>query len=194
MPSEERNDYTGPIEDRVEWDQFSKEFLIKLMRLWQVQWETFTNNLMRIGSGMEGIGPVLTGELIMRTMEVTTPPVWEKVAQLAGVDVNTVAGRIKAGTLCMDNIPDNYRGHYEVKSDSEVILKYYRCIVMDERRVGNLDELRYVCQYVEPRYAMAYLNYPNVSRKIKVEMIKIPESLEPKSGEPVCIWRFMFEK
>ena len=41
---------------------------------------------------------------------------------------------------------------------------------------------------------MAYLNYPNVSRKTKVEMLKIPESLERKPGEPVCIWRFTFEQ
>jgi hypothetical protein len=53
--------------------------------------------------------------------------------------------------------------------------------------------LRYVCQYVEPRFAMAYLNYPG-ARKIKVTMLKIPESLTPKPGESVCIWRFAFEE
>ncbi len=192
--AKERNDYSGPIEDRVEWEQFSKEFLIKLMRLWQVHYETFTNHLMRIGTEMEGIGAEKVGELIMRTTEAATPPVWEKVAEIANVDVNTVEGRLKAGTLCMDNIPENYRGRWEVISESEVLLRYDRCIVMDERRVGSLEQLQYVCQYVEPRYAVAYLNYPNASRKIKVDMLKIPESLTPKPGEPVCIWKFSFQE
>jgi hypothetical protein len=64
---------------------------------------------------------------------------------------------------------------------------------VDKKTVGDIDVLRYVCQYVEPRFALAYMNYPG-ARKIKVTMLKVPESLTPKPGEPVCIWRFAFEE
>ena len=192
--SEERNDYSGPIEDRVEYDRFSKDFLLKLMRIWQDHWEAMVTTLIRIGSEMEGIGPEKMMELEARTLETVTPPIMARVAELAKVDVNTVEGRCKAGMLGIDNIWEKYPGHWEVKSDKEVILSYERCAVMEEQKVGNLEQLRKACLYVEPRYAMAYQNYPNVLPKVKVTMLKVPESLEKKPGEPVCIWRFAFEE
>jgi|GEM_PF-6402613 len=59
-------------------------------------------------------------------------------------------------------------------------------------RSSDINMLRYVCQFVEPRYAMTMLNYPGQS-KIKVDLLKIPQSFERTPGEPVCIWRFAFE-
>jgi len=191
--SKERNDFSGPIGDRVPWEEFSKEFLLKVMRLWQEQWEAFSTGLVKIGSEMEGVGVVNASELVARTMETIAPPIFAKIAEVCKVDVNTVEGRVKAGGLCMDNMYDHYPGQYEVKSDKEVILRYDRCAVMDKKLVGDLDILHYVCQYVEPRYAMTMLNYPG-QRKIKVELLKIPESMTKKPGEPVCIWRFAFEE
>lgn len=35
--------------------------------------------------------------------------------------------------------------------------------------------------------------YPG-QRKIRVDLLKIPQSFERKPGEPVCIWRFAFEE
>jgi hypothetical protein len=191
--AKERNDYSGPIEDRAPLEEFSKEFLLKLMRLWGELWEAFTAEVTRRGAEMEGVGPEKAGELVASAMETVTPPIFARVAQLAKVDVNTVEGRMKAGGLCMDNMYDHYPGHYEVKSNKEVILTYTQCHVMDKKTVGDIDVLRYICQYVDPRFAMAYLNYPG-AREIKVTMLKVPESLTPKPGEPVCIWRFAFEE
>jgi hypothetical protein len=74
----------------------------------------------------------------------------------------------------MDNVADHYPAHYEVKSDEEVTLRYDRSTVMDRNLVGgDINMLRYVCQYVEPRYTM--LNYPG-QREIRAELLKIPES------------------
>ncbi len=255
--TKERNDFSGPIGDRVPWEEFSAEFLSKIMTLWQEQWEAFTNGMVRVGSQMEGVGrrnaekllakvkeevspPTFAkmaevskqaksdrlktmrqwqekweaftnavvrigsqmeavgllnaAELLAKTMGEINPPIFAKIAEVSKVDVNTVEGRVKAGGLCMDNMADHYPGHYEVKSDKEVILRYNQCTVMDKNLVGgDINMLRYVCQYVEPKYAMTMLNYPG-QRKIKVDLVKIPESFERKPGEPVCIWRFAFEE
>ncbi len=254
--AKERNDFSGPIGDRVPWEEFSTEFLSKIMALWQEQWKAFTEGLVRvgsqmesvgrqnaeellakvreevnppdfakaaevsaksksdrlkmmrewqekwelftnkvigIGSQMEGVGLLNAADLLARTMEEVNPPIFAKMAEAARLDVNTVEGRVKAGGLCMDNMADHYPGNYEVKSDSEVILQYHQCAVMDKKlMVDDINMLRYVCQYVEPRYAMTMLNYPG-RRKIKVDLLKIPESFERTPGEPVCIWRFAFE-
>ncbi|MBN2099461.1 MAG: hypothetical protein JW753_07695 [Dehalococcoidia bacterium] len=199
MPKE-RNDFSGPIGDRVPWEEFSEEFLSKIMALWQEQWETFakglvrvgsqmdgvgrqkaeellarvkaevdlpdfaraaeasarsksdrlkvmrqwqeqweafTNGVVRVGAQMEGIGLLNGAELLARTMEEANPPIFAKMAEAAKVNVNTVEGRVKAGGLCMDNMADHYPGHYEVKSDSEVILRYNQCAVMDKNLVGG---------------------------------------------------------
>jgi hypothetical protein len=192
--SKERNDYSGSIEDRVDYDQFSKDFLLKLTRLWQDHWEAMINTLVKIGSEMEGIGPQKAMELLARTLETVTPPIMARVAELAKIDVSTVEGRCKVGMLGIDNIAEKYQGHWEVKSDDEAILKYYHCNVLANRLVGDLEQLRMACMYVEPRYAMAYQNYPGVLPKVKVTMLKVPDSLTPKPGEPVCVWRFAFEE
>ncbi len=252
----ERFDFSGPIGDRVPWEEFSAEFLSRIMALWQEQWEAFADALIRVGSQMEvvgrrnaedllamvrkevspptfgggaeasprsrterlklmrqwqekwelftnkviGIGSELSGvgllnaaDLVARTMEEVNPAIFARIAEAARLDANTVAGRVKAGGLCMDNMADHYPGRYEVKSDSEVILSYHRCAVMDKKLMfQDINMLRYVCQYVEPRYAMTMLNYPG-KRRIKVDLLKIPESFELKPGEPACIWRFAFE-
>ena len=93
----------------------------------------------------------------------------------------------------MDNMYDHYPGHYDVKSDNEVILTYDECAVLD-RFIGKCDInwLHHVCNNIEPRYAKTMLNYPG-QRKIKVDLLKIPESFERTPGEPVCIWRFAFK-
>jgi hypothetical protein len=192
--SKERNDYSGPIEDRVDYNQFSKEFLLKLMAIWQDYWELMVNTFVKIGSEMEGIGPEKAGELLARTQETVTPSIMARTAELAKVDVNTVEGRCKAGMLGIDNIWEKYPGHWEVKSDKEVILKYDYCNVLANKLVGtSLEVLHRVCTELEPRYAMAYQNYPGVLPKVKVTMLKVPDSLTPKPGEPVCVWRFAFE-
>lgn len=76
----------------------------------------------------------------------------------------------------MDNVADHYPAHCQVKSDEEVILRYDRSTVMDRNLVGgDIKMLRYVCQYVEPGYVMAMLNYPR-QRKTRVELLKIPRA------------------
>jgi hypothetical protein len=254
--AKERNDFSGPIGDRVPWEEFSTEFLSKIMALWQEQWEAFTKGMVKVGSQMEGVGQrnaeellarvkkeveppafaraaevpaksksdtlkmmrqwqekwelftnkvigigsqiegmdmLKAADLLARTMEEVNPPIFARIAKVSKLDANTVEGRVKAGGLCMDNMADHYPGQYEVKSDSEVILRYDRCAVMDKKLMfDDINLLRYVCQYVEPRYAMTMLNYPG-QRKIKVDLLKIPESFERTPGEPVCIWRFAFE-
>jgi len=192
--AKELNDYSGPIEDVINHDRFSKQFLLKLMRIWQDYWEAMMTTFLKVGSETEGVGPEKINEVFSRTAETVAPPIFARLAELAKANVNTIEGRCKAGMLGIDNIPEKYRGHWEVKSDKEVILKYDYCNVVANKLVGSLEELRKVCMYVDPRYAEMNLNYPNVRRKIKVTMLKVPESLTPKPGEPVCIWRFAFEE
>lgn len=190
----ERNDYTHPIEDRVQYEKFSKEFLLKLMKLWQYHWEAFQTYLIKLGREMEGIGPEKTIQLQARVLETVTPAIMEKIAELATVDVNTVEGRCKAGTLGIDTLWEKYPNHWEVKSDNEVHLSFDRCAVIEENKVHNIRELHLVCKDMEPRYAAAYMNYPNAQRKVKVTMLKVPESTtEPVLGEPLCVWKLVFE-
>jgi hypothetical protein len=34
----EMNDYSGPFRPNLKWEDFSKDFLIKLMKVWQYAW------------------------------------------------------------------------------------------------------------------------------------------------------------
>jgi hypothetical protein len=193
--AKERNEYAGPIEDEVRYAEFSKEFLLKLMAIWQDHWDAFITGLIIVGSQMEGIGAEKALELQTRTLEAVTPSTMARIAEMANCDIKTVEGRCKVGMLSMDNIEEKYRGHWEVKSDREVLLSYDRCRVFDMlRAVGDFETLHRICLEVEPRYGMAFQNYPGVSPKVKVTMLKVPQTLTPPEGEPLCVWRFAFDE
>jgi hypothetical protein len=192
--SREWNDYSGPLQNNISFDWFSKEFLLKLMRIWQEHWVNTITAIQNIGSQMEGVGPAVITELTTQALETSTPPIMAQIAELCKVDINTIEGRIKPGQLGIDDIPEAYPATWEVKSDKEAILTYHRCDIIDRKKVDSLEMLLYVCNYLEPRYAMAYQNYPGVLPKVKVTMLKLPESLTPKPGEPVCVWKFAFEE
>lgn len=191
--TKERNDYSGPIQDELPLEEFSKEFLLNIMRLWGEFWEAFESGLVRKGDEMEEVGALNALELLSRTFEEVAPPVFEKIADFIKADKNTIEGRMKAGSFAMDNMYDHYPGHYEIISDNEAYATYPKCHVMEKQTTGgDIEVLRYVCQYVEPRIAKAYMNYPG-ARKVKVDMLKIPESFDLEPGEPCCKWRFYFE-
>ena len=192
----ERNDYKGPLQPEIDLSEFSKEFLLKIMRCWGELWEAHNSALVRIGAEMEGVGPLVAGDLVARSIEEVAPSVFRKIAEeICKVDINTVEGRIKAGRFIPDNLSDHYTGaRYKILSNTEATLTYDHCWVVDSGSVGNdINILRYVCDVVEPRLAMAYMNYPG-ERKVAIKMLKVPEVLPPKPDEPICIFSFKLEE
>jgi hypothetical protein len=195
--SKERDDFSGPLaEYSTPWEEFSKEFLLKLMKIWQDHWDAFMNQFMVIGSQIEGIGTDKALDFQLRLLEAITPSTMARIAELAKIDTSTVAGRCKVGMLSMDQIAENYPGRWEVKSDDEVLLTYDRCKVFETvRQIGSLELLHKACLEVEPRYAEAFQNYPDDPKKVKVTMLKVPESFDPPpEGEPLCLWKFAFHQ
>jgi len=81
--AKERNDFSGPIGDRVPWEEFSVEFLSKIMALWQQQWEAFTGGLVRVGSQMESVGRQNAEELLARVKAEVSPPDFARAAEVS---------------------------------------------------------------------------------------------------------------
>jgi hypothetical protein len=81
--AKERNDFSGPIGDRVPWEEFSVEFLSKIMALWQEQWKAFTGGLVRVGSQMETVGRQNAEELLARVKKEVIPPDFAKAAEIS---------------------------------------------------------------------------------------------------------------
>jgi hypothetical protein len=194
--AKEREDYSGPIENTINYEDFSKEFLLKLMRIWQVHWDEFVTNFVMVGSLMEGIGQEKTLELQFKVFEAVLPSTMAKIAELAKCDIDTQVGRCKASMLAIDNIEERYDCHWEVKSDNEVLLVIDRCRVVDTMRaLGDLGTLRKICLEKDPEYGEMLHAFPGHSQKTKVTMLKVPETLDPPpEGEPVCIWRWALEE
>ena len=91
--AKERNEYAGPIKDEVRYAEFSKEFLLKLMAIWQDHWDAFITGLVMVGSQMEGIGAEKALELQTRTLEAVTPSTMSRIAEMANCDIKTVERR-----------------------------------------------------------------------------------------------------
>jgi hypothetical protein len=174
--------------------KLSKEFILKCMRLWGELWEANNNNLVKVGALIEAVGPLKAGDMVGQALIDVAPSIFRKIADVCKVDVNTIEGRIKSGRFIPDNLIDHYTGaRFDILNNKEATLTYDRCIVVDAGLVGDdINILRYCCDVVEPQVAMAYMNYPG-ERKVTTKMLKLPESLPPKPGEPICIWHFKLE-
>lgn len=191
---QERNDYTGPLQDKIDLSEFSKEFLLKLMRQWSALYEGILNNIIKVGSQTEGVGHDKATDIVLTSMEQIVPPVMRQIADLCKVDINTIEGRLKTTRFIPDNLSDHYTGgHFEILSDTEATMTYDGCYLVDQNLIGgDASQLRHFCEVIEPRAAMMYMNYPG-ERKLTSKMLKVPETTPPKPGEPYCIWHFKLE-
>ena len=192
----ERNDYTGPLQPEIDLSEFSKDFLLQIMRYWGELFEAYESTLVKLSSnlGIDGFGPIEMTDLQIQTMKEIAPPIMQKIAELCKVDINTIEGRIKAGRFIPDNLSDHYVGaHIEILNDKEATMTYDRCYLFESGLVGNnLDILHHVCFNVEPALAEAYMTYPG-KPKVVSKMLKVPESTTLTPGEPMCKWHFKIE-
>ena len=193
----ELNDFTGPFDPAIDLNEFSKDFLVKMMHIWGELYEAYEATLVRLvpTMGVEGFGPKEMMELQIKVLTEVGPPAKEKIAELCKIDLNTMVGMFKAGRFIPDNLTDHYtKPKIEIISDKEATLTFDRCSLIEGGLLGDdMDVLHHVCYNVEPKICEAYNAYPN-RPNLRVKMLKVPESkVPPPPGEPICKWHFTLE-
>ncbi len=182
MP-EEMNDYSSPYRHDLTFNEFSKEFILKLMKIWQYAWLHMTEawyDSVKKRFGDEAADECET-EAWCRIGERVNP----RFAKVGKVQLNTVLDSLKCLQLPLDNTTEGlFPAIPEIINENHVIWTIPRCRSLEFFEAKCPERIDWVCHVNEKRVIERYLINP----KIKVTPLKLPPRDNPE--DIACKWEF----
>jgi hypothetical protein len=182
----ELEDYSCPFKPDLTFDDFSKEFLLKLMTVWQFAWIRMADSWYQAVS--QRFGPEAANECNLEAWVKVGERVNPRYTKIGNIQLNTVLDSLKCLQLPLDNnIGPLYPVEYEIKNPNHVIMTMVQCrsLIQFERAAPQM--IQPVCYKLEQVMLQTYLMNP----KIKVTPLKLPPR---KSQEEIaCRWEFKME-
>jgi len=183
----ELNDYSGPFKPDLTFADFSKEFLLKLMTLWQFAWLHMSAAWFEVVK--DRFGPDAANECNLEAMVKAGERVYPRYPKVANYQPTTVREAMKSLQLGPDNnIGGLFPSEYEFKNDNHLIMTVIQCrgLLANERRAPEM--IYPTCHVLEK----AVLAKQLINPKIKITPLKLPprESHE----EIACQWELKLEE
>jgi len=181
VAKKEMNDYSGPYDPNLTFDDFSKEFILKLMQVWQYAWLHMT----------EAWYDAVKEKVDKETADVCETAAWCRIgervnprfAKVANIQLNTCLDSMKCIQLPLDNTTGGlFPAQIEVINPNHIIWTIPRCRSLEFFEAKAPERIKYVCYENEKRVIERYL----VNRKIKVTPLKLPPRKGP--NEIACKW------
>ena len=181
VAKKEMNDYSGPYDPNLTFDDFSKEFILKLMQVWQYAWLHMT----------EAWYDAVKEKVDKETADVCETAAWCRIgervnprfAKVANIQLNTCLDSMKCLQLPLDNTTGGlFPAQIEVINPNHIVWTIPRCRSLEFFEAKAPERIKYVCYENEKRVIERYL----INRKIKVTALKLP----PRKGpdEIACKW------
>jgi len=193
-PEKELDYYDCPFSIDIELEDFSKEFLIKLMKIWRSWYMTM--NLTWYALAEQKLGTDVTGKIMIDVWLKTTAAEMEKYIPLLGKnyktkdDLKTIEDSIKMGVLPPDGTIDKtlFAGSFDWDGPEHAKSVIHHCAMLEFfEAVDNLAPMKQLCKVQEPVCSEAYFMNP----RVKMLEIKTNTTSPRKSkDEPCCIWEF----
>jgi len=185
MP-EEMNDYSGPFNPDLTFADFSKDFLLKLINVWQYAWLHMTEawyNAVKKRFGVDAANHC-ENEAWVAVGEKVNP----RYAKVANIQLNTIIDSLKAVQLPLDNLAGGLNiGEYEIKSPYHVILTMKKCRTLEFLEAKEPERMQWVC----PKEKEIFEKYL-INPKIKVTPLLLPPR---KSPDAICCqWEYKMEE
>jgi len=182
MP-EEMNDYSGPYKPDLSFEDFSKEFLLKLIRVWQYGWLIMSDAwyyAVRKRAGMD-----MADDCMADVWEDVGIKVNPRLAKVANIDTGNMEGCVKVLQLPLDNTQGpTYKARAKIHDDKHATLTVEHCNFLNWVEKHEPERIKGGCEKSEARSMKTYL----VNPKMEVWPSKLP--LTKKEGEPYCVWEF----
>jgi hypothetical protein len=185
----ELDDYSGPYKHDLVFEDFSKEFLIKLMLQWRRQY------LRLAGYWYEGIqkrvGLETADEIQIEVFKRIGERQLPKYLPIANIQLNTCLDSLKLGQLVPESWMGSelFDGHVEIINDNHLVVTCTHCVVLEFfERTNQLERISAHCQVMELEATKAYMCNP----KIRVTALKLP----PRDGpdEICCQFEYLMEE
>jgi len=189
----ELRDYNGEFDPNVKLEDFSKEFLARIMREWGAAY-------MRVGEAWYNAArkklseeDAIECELEIwagKPMEITLP----RIAKAMNLQPKTILDVLKVWQLIPDGLATGlHTASYEIKNENHIIWNIERCGTMEYyERAGQPERLMAMCHKIDPAALDKYLKalLPNA----EIKPLKLPSGPRQDPTEsPVCTWELKLE-
>lgn len=177
----EMDDYSGQYDPNLTFNDFSKDFILKLMQVWQYAWLHMT----------EAWYDAVKEKVDRETADVCETAAWCRIgervnprfAKVANIELKTVLDSFKCLQLPLDNTTGGlFPAEVEIINPNHIIWTIPRCRSLEFFEAKAPDRIKYVCYENEKRVIERYL----INRKIKVTPLKLPPRKGP--NEIACKW------
>jgi len=183
----EYNDLSGPFDPDLRFEDLSKDFLLKLINIYQFAWVQLATSFM----------DVIRDRYSLQVAEDINLDAWRRMskkvnpryAKVGGIPMKTVVDSVKALQLPLDNtIGPIYRMNYEVINDNHVIMSLPRCRTLEAIERDEPERIETICRKLEQIMIEHYL----MNDYIKVKPLKLPP--RKSKDEVCCVWELTLEK
>jgi hypothetical protein len=184
----ELTDYSGPFKPDLKFDDFSKDFLLKLMKVWQWAW-------LHLGQAwfsviQEEYGTEVANKCEHQAWMRMASRVNPRYAKIANIELNTVLDSLKAAQLPLDNISTSglFPPKFDIKSPNHVIMTLTDCQTLRYMEKEAPERIPWLCNFNEKPLMEKYFINP----KVKVTPLKLPP--RKSSDDIACQWEFKIEE
>src|SRR5512136_1403173 len=183
----ELNDYSGPFKSDLTFDDFSKEFLLKLMTVWQYAWIRMSESWYVAVS--ERFGADAANDCNLQAWVNVAERVNPRFPKVGNFRLNTVLDSLKCLQLPLDNnIGPLYPVEYDIKTPNHVIMNIMQCRSLISYEKAAPELIGPICHVLEQKLMEKYLMNP----KIRVTPLKLP----PRKNQEAmaCQWELKLEE
>ena len=188
MAKKELKYYSGPYNHHLKWEDFSKEFLVKLMKSWQGAYLGIQGAWIQVVS--EKYGSDAADDCALQALLIQADrmiPVW---IELGNIKLNTVLDSLKVIQLAPDGHTESelFGGEVEIKNPNDVISITTKCITCEFLEAFAPEKIQQLCYKMEQPVMESFLHNP----KIKVTPLERPPRKSP--DQPFCRWHLKIEE
>jgi len=181
MAKKELNDLSGPFDPELTFDMFSKEFILKLMQVWQYAWLHLSEAWYR--QVEKKFGRQAADECEAGAWCNMGERVNPRYAKVGNIELKTVLDSMKIIQLPLDNtISGLFPIIPEVINENHVIWTIPKCRSLEYFEAKEPDRIPQVCYVNEKKVMERYM----VNRKIKITPLKLPPRDNPE--DIACKW------
>ena len=179
----ELNDLSGQFNPNLRFSDFSKEFLAKLIGVWQWAWlqmdsAWFDEVKKRWG---DKVAWECDLEMWFRVAERCNP----RYAKLANIPLENVVDSLKVLQLPLDNTMGGiFPVKYAIKNENPAVVTVSRCPSLEWCEKNEPDRIVHMCRQNEPQIINKYI----VNPKIEVTALKLPP--RESQDEIACQWEY----
>jgi len=182
----EMNDYSGPLKPDLSFEDFSKEFLLKLMQIWQHGWLHMTQSWYE--SAKERFGSEAANECELAAWVRVGEKVNPRYAKVANIELTDIASCLKCLQLPLDNLSGGvFKADFDIKSKNVAIVTNRRCRSLEFFEEKDPERIDTLCPAEGP-VMEKYLVHP----KAKATPLKLPP--RKSKDEIACQWEFRIEE